>query len=298
MSLAVFTARDAAAQSADGANRADARAAYDGAALAYARGDFLVAAREFARADELDPNDVALAQALESATRAGSASMGMNLVERTHARTVSPDVQSRANEATDALAPLASKIIISCDECDLTEVDNVPAHQMIWVEPGAHVVEMHRGQHVDRIEVHATAGSTFEATPPPIVEQPPSQTRNSPPSSTPTPLTKEESKSGWSPLVFWGATAATTILGAVTIGSAVDTMNKRVAFEGNPSTTTADAGHSAETRTNVFLGVTAAAAISSAVIGIVFVDWSSAKKTSDVGLSISPSALMLGGHFQ
>jgi hypothetical protein len=250
----------------------------------------LVAAREFARADELDPNDIALAQALESATRAGSAAMGMNLVERTHARTVSADVESRADEATNALAPLASKIVISCATCDDAEVDNVPAHHVLWVEPGAHVVEMRRGTHVDRIEVHAIAGSTFEATPPPIVATPPVVRKE-----IPVDIVHHD---GVSPIVFWGAAAATTVLGAITIASGVDTMSKREAFEGNPSVDTASAGHSAETRTNIFLGITAAAAVSTAVVGIVFVNWSSPKKTSDVALSVSPSALMFGGHFQ
>ncbi len=291
LSLVICVAQNASAQSAEHGNRADARAAYDGAALAYARGDFLVAAREFARADELDPNDIALAQALESATRAGGAAMGMNLVERTHGRSVSADVQSRADEATDALAPRASKIIISCATCDDVEVDNVPAHRILWVEPGAHVVEMRRGTHVDRIEVHATGGSTFEATPPPIVEAPPVIVKN----ETHVDVVHHD---GISPLAFWGASAVTAVLGAITIGSAVDTMNKREAFEGDPNTTTAGAGHSAEIRTNVFLGITAAAAVTTAVVGIVFVNWSSEKKTTDVGLSISPSVVMLGGHFQ
>jgi hypothetical protein len=292
-SFTVLGARSAAAQTqSSDVNKADARAAYDGAALAYTRGDFLVAAREFARADEIDPNDVALAQALESATRASAAAIGMNLVERAHSREVSADVQTRVDEATAALAPLASKIVISCDECDDTKVDNIESAHLVWVEPGAHVVEMRRGEHIDRIEVHATAGASFEATPPPLPPPPP------PPVVIPQEArVKEVHHDGVSPYIFWGAAGVTAIAGAFTIASAVDTVHQHSVFQANPNDTTASAGEAAEGRTNVLLGVTAAAAVTTAVIGIVFVHWTSPKKSSDVALSVSPSTVTFGGRF-
>ena len=285
-----FATHDAAAQTAE-QHKGDARAAYDGAALAYDRGDFVVAAREFGRADELDPNDVALAQALEAATRAGSAAIGMNLVERAHARTVGADVSTRAAEAEAALASHASKIVITCAECDATEIDNVTSAHVLWVEPGTHVVEMRRGKHVDRIEVHAVAGATFEASPPPLPPEP-------------APVVKREvhvkyvGHEGVSPYIFWGAAGVTALAGAFTVVSAIDTSNSHKDFQANPNATTADSGRSAETRTNIVLGITGAAAVTTAVIGVFFVHWSSPTKTTEIGLSVSPSAILLGGRFQ
>ena len=271
--------------------KAQARAVYDGAALAYSRGDFFVAAQEFSRADAMQPNDIVLGQALEAATRAGSAALAMNLVERTHAREgVSADVVARADMANAAFATKASKIVIKCDACDELEIDNAKVESKgVWVDPGPHVVEMHRGTHIDRLELHPTEGVTLEAIAPPLPK-------------APMPVYHvvrvSADKRPFSPIVFYAAAGVTAALGGLTIASAVDTRAKHTAFEGNPTDAMGDAGASAQVRTNFLVGATAVALVSTAALGIFAVHWGKKDEKKQVGLSISPSFVSVGGQFQ
>ena len=272
-------------------HRADARAAYDGASLAFQRGDFAVAAREFARADALEPNDVALGQALDSALRSESAALALNLAERTRERAVGADIEAKAAEARTTFTDRATEIVVHCDDCD-DRIDGEAIAGPTWVDPGTHEVTMRRGSRVDRIVVDAVGGNVVDVRPPPIPRSAP---------KAPIVLRQvvpERSPRVVSPWVFAVAAGVTAVAGGLTIASAVDTASTHRDFMADPNAQMSNDGRASETRTNVLLGITSAAAVSTAVLGVVFVRWTSPKHASTVGLRVSPSSVGFGGTFR
>ncbi len=129
--------------------------------------------------------------------------------------------------------------------------------------------------------------------PPPIVGTPPPPP---PPAST----------KPFGPAVFFVGAGVTVALGAATIISGIDTKNNpgvdavRKACAGkDESCPEYQQGKSAETRTNVLLGVTIGAAVVTGVIGVFFTQWSSSPSTPKVGATPLPggAALSATGHF-
>jgi hypothetical protein len=95
------------------------------------------------------------------------------------------------------------------------------------------------------------------------------------------------------PWVFITLTATTGVLGVFTLASGIDTLSKNGAYEdyarypdSSPAAARRDYAdaHSAQARTNVLIGSTAAMAIASLVVGVWFTDWGSARE-AEVKLS-------------
>jgi hypothetical protein len=86
---------------------------------------------------------------------------------------------------------------------------------------------------------------------------------------------RQTSGGGVSPPWFFAVGALTLALGGVTAWSAIDTKNKHDAYVSSRDPDVRDSGQSAQLRTNILLGVTAASAIATGVLGIFFVGWSS-----------------------
>jgi hypothetical protein len=92
-----------------------------------------------------------------------------------------------------------------------------------------------------------------------------------------------------SPAWFWLAAGATVVAGGVTVASAVDTSSRHATFErtcgANPPSTCSSLrsdGISAQTRTNVLLGVTGALAAATLVVAFV-VRWHDASIHAGAG---------------
>ncbi len=128
-----------------------------------------------------------------------------------------------------------------------------------------------------------SAPSSPQTSPPP----PPSPSLAPPTSSAPAPLPPlppappPADSSGLSPVWLLAALGTTAVAGGFTLASGVDTSNKNSAFSScrtpSPAPGTdcgqlASDGQSAQTRTNVLLGVTAALAVASAVL-VPFIRW-------------------------
>jgi hypothetical protein len=110
------------------------------------------------------------------------------------------------------------------------------------------------------------------------------------------------------PAWFWIGLGVTGVLGAVTIGSAVDTIGKHGDYvdaqERDASEEELDAaeedGRTAQNRTNVVLGITAGAAVATAVTGAFLVDWSPSAggaRRRGTGFAVGPGRLAWHGRF-
>jgi hypothetical protein len=115
----------------------------------------------------------------------------------------------------------------------------------------------------------------------------------------------EAKSAGLPPTAFWVGVGVTAVATGVTIWSGLDTQSNPGADKVRNACSAGDAncqslydqGRSKQTRTNVFLGVTAGAFVATAVIGAFFTDWSAgekpakseaARRRSQHGLSVEP----------
>ncbi|HKP60566.1 MAG TPA: hypothetical protein VJV78_27755 [Polyangiales bacterium] len=222
--------------------------------------------------------------------------------------------QPQAEEyAKTVLANNASKLLqirVSCDEDCKLDVDGKLQEYLAFFEtPGVpHVLTATFETGSKTTRVQGEAGETrevrFEAPPPPPA--PPvvgikGQTQQSDSGTSGRPLP---------PLVTWigagvtGAVLAVTIWSAVDMYAGVDEYDKaadaardcpepqstecmRLANQANDLL---EAGQSREIRTNILIGATALAAVSTGVIALFLTDWSSGESREDarLGLRIEP----------
>ena len=301
MSTLALAVTLALAAPADAGPGGEAKAAYGKGLKAVAQQDFAAAAKWFGEADRLSPNPMALTSALRAATTADDGPLAMELADRAAARDAPPagtttpphvDFPAAARAARSKFAARTGKIRLRCQAGASCRGEvkgrEVPPDQDVWLRVGDHVVVVSVGERVENVPVAVGPGKTHvvESTigpdpveptphpttkPEPTAKAPPAQP---PPAKPPPPVGSEPAPAdggGLSPAWFGVALGTTVVLGGITIGSAVDTINLHDEFEQTGQG--ADEGQDAETRTNVLIGVTAAAAVSVLFFGI-FTDWS------------------------
>jgi hypothetical protein len=291
LSLTVF-AGPAAAQ--DARQRQAAAEAYDRGTAAYLDESYEEAARWFETANRLAPAAPALMQAIRAHERrdnnARAATLALALASTYH------DDASATEFARTALAkhaPALLRVEVSCDEdCKLDLDGKLQEFLAFFVPPDAsHHLTATFETGSKSADFEGPAGATraleFKAPPPP-------------PAPAATPLAAESQEAGPTkarplpPLATWIGVGVTVALGAATIASGVDaragvpdyksaaamyTNCRRTqdtgcdAFEQRASTLLKN-GQSRELRTNVLIGVTAAAAVGTAVIALFLTDWS------------------------
>jgi hypothetical protein len=123
------------------------------------------------------------------------------------------------------------------------------------------------------------------------------QTPAAPPSSESPEKDTGKSSGGLGIGWFIGAATITVAVGAVATYSALDTGKKSSAYEETPTRERYLEGKDAEKRTNLLLGITAAAAVGTAVIA-VFTDWGGSKESAAKrGVRVSPAIADKGGAF-
>lgn len=261
----------------------DAAAAYDRGASAYDRGEFTTAATELARADELAPNDVTLELALNAAARTSDAVAAMKLVERAEKRAhPSKRLTTVADAVRKRFASSVGRLNISCSGGPACEaaVDDQPieVNRATLVAAGKHRVTITRAGSRETHDVAIDGGKTVEllATVSAAPAQPssPSDARGiDPPPAR-----------GISPVWFWLGAGVTIAVGGATALSALDTASTHDDFAADRSNVDlANEGKSGERRTVVLGAVTGVLAVSTAVIGLVLVDWNKNKGNVAIG---------------
>ncbi|PKN36227.1 MAG: hypothetical protein CVU63_17310, partial [Deltaproteobacteria bacterium HGW-Deltaproteobacteria-20] len=101
---------------------------------------------------------------------------------------------------------------------------------------------------------------------------------------------EERSDKGMSPTVFYVGLGVTTVLAGATAWSGMDTRSQREDFDANPTAEGYDEGVAAQKRTNVLLGITAAAGVTTAALGLFGVQWD---QRAEVALSPHAASVRL-----
>lgn len=286
--VAVLGARPAAAGEPEVAR---ARDAYDRGVKAESRGDHGAAARAFAEADALAPSVASLEAALESTMRADDAALGAELLERGEARVTDAGLSKTMAAARRRFENRTGRVRVDCafaKSC-LVAVDGSArdATRAVFVSVGAHSVVVERdGVRLDRL-VEVRPGEV-------VVLAPEEAPRAGPPAAVSAePRRRTMAAPGISPVWFYVGLGLTAVAGGVSIASGLDASAKHTAFDRDcgaggsgpvpgDCAARADAGASADTRTNVALVVTGSLAAVSAVTAIAFVRWSRPKEEGRV----------------
>ena len=258
-----------------------ARAHYDMGTGAYVRADYKTAAQEFALADRMSPSAVALSAALDAAIQAELAPLAMELVQRSTRGPVDAPLAALVSKARARFSKRVGRVKVTCAAPCSAKLDGAPieldADQFAWV--GKHTVTLDRpgGASERPVDVTPEGRAEIVATDGP----------------TPTPTPTPTSDSGISPVFFFTGVGLSAVLGAVAIASGVDTARKHDDYftakcDTQPPTNPFCAGKSADGisaqhRTNLFIGISAAAAVTTAVIGIFFTRWHSSVSAQVVG---------------
>ncbi len=216
-----------------------------------------------------------------------------------------PPTAQAAKETLDEVAPQLQELLIECtSECAITSDGRVAsqidgAKHRLFLDPGSHElgVSFRLGGSTAR-HVDAKKGGrdtiVFQA---PAVARTPEGGRTTP-STTPSTSTSTTSGRPFGPVVFYVGAGATVGLGVATALSGIDAKNspgvdavRRACAGKDTSCPEYQDGKSAETRTNVLLGVTIGVAALTAVTGVFLTRWSS----SPVKIGAAP--LPGGGTF-
>lgn len=285
-------------------DRAKAAEAYDEGTAAYLAGEYELAAHWFERAYRLVPTSAALLQTVRAYHKAGESLRAANLA--LELRDSYPD-DHRARAAADAVVESveAENVLVDarCAQRCTIEVDGtVVRHPRFFTTPDV--------EH----SVKAAFASGETST---CFEGSPGDTREldlaAPVPPPPPPIPR------WA---FFSSLGATLALGAVTVWSGVDANNGVSAYESAARSASSpgindertptpaeqaqallDDGQSAERRMNILIGVTAAMAATTAVLG-VFTNWkgesreaASARVEPSIGITKRGGAFAIKGRF-
>jgi hypothetical protein len=267
---------------ASAADKQEARAAYTRATEANERGDFAVAARELALADELVPNVVTLKAALDAALDADAPVLGMELVVRSETRAEAGAIADVAASARKRFSGRVGRVHVVCAgpaACTATlDGDKIAVSEERFVLTGKHIVIVTSDGHsiTREVDVAPMALAIVQAS-----------TTNVSPSSAP----------GLSPAWFAAGIVSTVAAGIGTAISGADTMKLHDEFVGahcsDPGPASAcvglaSDGQSAQLRTNVLVGVTAALGLSTVILGVVTFGKKNASSGQVSAMSIEP----------
>lgn len=296
-----------------------AHEAYDRGTRAYRRGDYETAAREYAAADALSTNPVALQAALDAAVLADDPVLGEELLDRAREAPRTNGLALTMLTAQRKFARRTGRIHVACAGAGacIASVDGAavdPAKPVI-VRVGAHTVIVDSGGTATTRDVTVGPDEVIEVAPEagqgaataPVTAPAPETTTAAgtaagtaaaPGAASAPASTGGEKRHGISPVWFYVGMAATGIAGVATVVSGADTAEQHSTFVAqcggssppqNCKVLKAD-GLSAQTRTNVLIGVTAGLAALTGVT-LLFVRW------HDTRVGMSPVGASLTGTF-
>lgn len=258
---------------------------YDAGRRAYLAEQWEPAALHFENAFRDAPRSQVLRNAIRSRQKAGQLARAATLADLAKKR-YAADQQTR-ELAEEVLAEAGRKLhearITCSEECAVAADGKIASLEdgksfALYLEPGPHALSFSfaKGRHVERT-LEAKPGAhddlAIEAPPAPKEGDPP------PPKTEAPPVTVAPS-SGLPPAVFYVGLGLTVAAGAATIISGVATLSspgKDAVRDGcvgqGESCELYKSGLAGEVRTNVGLGITAGAAVGTALIGIFLTDW-------------------------
>jgi hypothetical protein len=280
LSVVCLTTGRANAGGPDDATKEAARQAYDRGAAAYDAGDYARAMAELSRADELFPSDIALELALKAAVKGDDARTAVVLANRADQRSKGGSLGAAVAAARTKMAGRTGTVSVACPgrAACTAKIDDkdLPAGEAYVVLVGQHRVVIEGGgapREAYDVRVDPDATLVVKAQPPPAVPPPagPPRAREQPP---------ESPRSGISPVWFWFGAGLTAVVGGVAIASGLDTRAKHDDFAAHPSADAQQAGLDAQLRTNLLAGGAGLAGVVTAVVGLVFVQWSSPASSS------------------
>lgn len=281
---------------------AQAHSAYERGTAAFKRGDYPTAAREYAAADSLAPNPVALQAAIDAAVLADDPVLGAALLERASESARTDGLRASMTTAERKFAHRTGRLLLACPAppC-LGAIDGAatPPGVAIVVRVGSHTVTLEASGTVttrvvtigadETITVSSPTGLVSAAPPPPATPAPPAPAPPVvPPPVLPPPAPAPPARRvdhGLSPVWFWVSAGATVLAGGVTIGSGIDTEQRHATYvsdcQKSPTKCSqlSTEGQSAQTRTNVLIGVTAALGAAT-LATVLLVRWHGASGTA------------------
>jgi hypothetical protein len=290
LSLAALSSRSGAQ---DARQRQAAAEAYDRGTTAYVDQSYEEAARWFETANRLAPAAPALMQAIRAHERNDNAARAATLALEL-ASTYREDSAATefANGVLDRHAASLLRVQVTCDEdCKLDLDGKLEEYLAFFVVADAqHRLTATFETGNKSTTINGGAGETREVQ----FEAPPA------PPTAPLLATQSESsgargpRAPLSPIFTWIGVGITVALGAATIISGVDAKSGVPGYEkaaqqsrdcmsagtmdctafSQRAASLLDSGQGKELRTNVLIGVTAAAAVGTGVIAFVLTDWS------------------------
>jgi hypothetical protein len=282
-------------------DKRQAAAAYARATEANERGDFLVAARELALADELMPNAVTLQAALEAALDADAPTLGMDLALRAEKRKESGELGDLAAKVRQRFSGRVGRVQVVCPvekNCSANiDGENVPLQKEHFVLVGKHVAIVSTKNNSVRRDLDVPPMGLVIVTGP---DQVPQETpaKDTPAKDTPAKDTPaKETKSGLSPAWFVAGLVTTVGAGVGMAISGADTKEKHDTFLASrcaevsaPATCTdvASEGRSAQNRTNVLVGATAALGVTTIVLGVLTFSKKNSTQKTNSAFTIEP----------
>jgi hypothetical protein len=284
--------------------RAKAAEAYDQGTSAYLAEQYERAAHWFERAYRLVPTSTALLQAVRAHEKSGNSIRAANLALQLRDTFPSDAVSHQtADTVIASVLPVNVLVRAHCEqECTLELDGALVQHPTFFVTPDVeHTIKAAFDHGETSASVKGSAGDTKEVT------------LSAPAAPMPPPVPR------WA---FFSSLGATVALGAVTIWSGIDAKNGVSAYESaarsanspgindgasptpeEQAQTLLDEGQDKERRTNILIGVTAAMAAGTAVLG-VFTNWKGESREAPskriepaVGVSHEGGAFAIKGRF-
>jgi hypothetical protein len=299
-------------------NIAAASRAFTEGQKAELQGDPARAAELYELAHGIAPSPEALRSAVRNLDRAGQLPRAATLAEELRTRYQDSISQDLATGVIDRAKRELGQLSVQCSHpCALASeqhalVDKHALKHEIYLEPGAHTITASFGDRsTDTQQLTFEAGAPTAAffTKPATVAKPAQHQPVAPqtqPAASQTPAPSElddpTPTNKISPAWFGVGLAATVALGATTIWSGVDVLQRNEAYEDNPTQPRLDDGRKRETRTNVLIGATAVVGAATIVLAAV-TDWKRhsrrKQQVANVFLEAGPSEakFVVGGRF-
>lgn len=273
-----------------------ARDAYERGTAAYKRGDFAGAAAAYAEADTIAPSDTALQAGLDAAVKADDPARGAELLDRARTRPLAGALATSVKNADAKLAHRAGRVRLHCDAACSGTLDGAElrADDARWVTVGSHALTVTFLGRVTTQSIAVQPDATVEVAPPkedlppptpvPTVVPPPTATATA---VTPTPVPAVpplKRSEGLGPAVFIVLLGSGVLAGAGSVFALLSAKGKHDDFvaQGCPTVGSADCtSRASDGRTmmitgEVLAGLSVAALVSGAVVGIGFTRWKSA----------------------
>jgi tetratricopeptide (TPR) repeat protein len=281
--LLLLTASPALASEEREAQRVFARAS-----VLFQQRDYEAALTAFRRAYELRPHHAVLCSMARCHEYLGrpveaTAHYERCLKEGGHATPLA----ARIERARDELRRLVAYVHVTSGQAGRIHVDGRPVGRpplRVALNPGKHLVELRRdARRLASSEVVLAPGEERRlaftvAAPSARVALTPAPAAD--PTTQPTRTARRRLRSGW----FWGTLATTLALGGATAAFGALTLSKQKDYDANQTPENADRFYRYRTFTNVFVGLTAAAASSTCVL-FFFTDFG-AKRGEVAGLGL------------